>query len=51
MIRSKLWQPEAWPNISALAPLAEVIVAHAGVADAVDEVHSIIERDTRERLY
>lgn len=51
MIRSQLWQPDAWPDISDLASLAEVIVAHARLADTVDEVHSIIERDTRERLY
>jgi PPOX class probable FMN-dependent enzyme len=51
MIRSGLWQPERWPDISELASLAEVIVAHGQLTDTVAEMTTFIDQDTRERLY
>ena len=51
MIRSKLWQPDAWPDTSDLATLGEIMVAHGKLAETVEEMQAIIDRDGRERLY
>ena len=51
MIRSGLWQPEMWPDTSALPTFAETLIAHAKLAESVDAVQAIIEEGNRERLY
>ena len=51
MIRSGLWQPEAWPDTAGLSSFAEMLVAHAKLAQTVDEMQAIIEEGNRERLY
>ena len=51
MIRSGLWRPEAWPDTSALPTFAEMLIAHAKLADTVEEVQAVIETGNRERLY
>ena len=51
MIRSRLWQPDAWPDLGGLASHAEVLVAHARLTQPVAEIQEVIERDARERLY
>ncbi len=51
MVRSHLWQPEAWPDAAGVPTLAEILVAHAGLAETVDEVHTFLEKDAREQLY
>jgi PPOX class probable FMN-dependent enzyme len=51
MIRSGLWQPEAWPDISDLPTFAETLIAHARLAESIDEIEAIIEKGNRERLY
>lgn len=51
MVRSKMWQPEGWPDISALPSFAEMLIAHAKLAETVEEMQESIERGTRERLY
>jgi uncharacterized protein len=51
MIRSGLWDPNAWPDTSDLPTFAEVLVAHAKLAETVDEMQAIIETGNRERLY
>ena len=51
MIRSGLWRPEAWPDTSALPAFAEMLIAHAKLADTVEEVQAVIETGNRERLY
>lgn len=51
MIRSELWQPEAWPDTRALPTFAEMLIAHAKLAETVEEVQAIIDRGNRERLY
>ncbi len=40
MIRSGLWQPEAWPDTSKLPSFAEMLVAHAKLANTVDEMQA-----------
>ena len=50
MIRSGLWQPEAWPDTSTLPSFAEMLVAHAKLG-TVEETQAVIEQGNRERLY
>jgi PPOX class probable FMN-dependent enzyme len=51
MVRSGLWQPEAWPNTTDLPTFAETLIAHAKLAQTIDEVQAIIDAGTRDRLY
>jgi PPOX class probable FMN-dependent enzyme len=51
MIRSGLWQPDAWPNIDNVPSFAETLIAHAKLTETVDEMQSIIDTGNRERLY
>ena len=51
MIRSGLWQPDAWPDTTTLPTFAETLIAHAKLAETVEEVQAIIDRGNRERLY
>lgn len=51
MIRSKLWQPSAWPDQIGLGTLAQAIVAQGGLRESVEEMHAIIENDKVTRLY
>lgn len=51
MIRSGLWQPEAWQDTSDVPTFAETLIAHAELAETVDEMQAIIETGNRERLY
>lgn len=51
IVRSKLWQPDAWPDSSGLASLAEVSLAHSQVAQPLEEVQALIDTGLRQRLY
>lgn len=51
MIRSGLWQPDTWPGVSDLPTFAETLIAHAKLAETVEEMQEIIETGNRERLY
>ncbi|TSD83022.1 pyridoxamine 5'-phosphate oxidase family protein [Mycobacterium sp. KBS0706] len=51
MIRSGLWEPEAWPDTGDLPTFAETLIAHASLAETVDEMQAIIDKGNRERLY
>ena len=51
MIRSGLWQPESWPDITDLPTFAETLIAHAKLAETVEEMQAILDRNNRERLY
>lgn len=51
MIRSHLWEPDHWPELEGLAPLAEILIAHARLADSVEEMQALIDRSAREQLY
>ena len=50
VIRSRLWHPEHWPNLSDVPSLAEAIVAHAKPPETVSEVQAVID-DSIARLY
>lgn len=51
MIRSHLWEPDAWPSLAGLPTLAEAAIAHAKLAHTVEEVQGFIDTDIRTRLY
>ena len=51
MIRSGLWVPHAWPDTSDLPTFAETLIAHAKLAESVEEVQAIVDTGNRERLY
>ena len=51
MIRSGLWRPEAWPNITGVPSFAETLIAHARLSESIEQVEAIIETGNRERLY
>jgi uncharacterized protein len=50
MVRSRLWNPKHWPNLSNVPSLAEAIVAHAKSGETVAEVQAVIDDGTA-RLY
>lgn len=51
MVRSGLWQPQRWPESAAVPPFAETLAAHARLAESIEELTDLLERDTREKLY
>jgi uncharacterized protein len=51
MIRSRLWQPEHWPDVSGLPRLAQTMVDAGKLELSVEEMHEIVEEDERRRLY
>jgi len=51
MIRSKLWQPDAWPDHSSTADIAEAMIAHARLDMTADELTSIAEKEGLTDLY
>ncbi len=51
MLRSKLWQPEAWPDQAGTPSMAEVMVKYAELEITTGEMQAIIDKDRRERLY
>jgi uncharacterized protein len=51
LIRSGLWQPESWPDISEVSTLAQALVAHAKLAESVEDIQTMIDKNYREHLY
>jgi PPOX class probable FMN-dependent enzyme len=51
MVRSGLWQPEKWPDPSTVPTFAETLAAHARLADTLDELSELLDRDVRDKLY
>lgn len=50
--RSRVWEPDAWPDTSAFPRMAEVFRDHAQVCDrSVDELDEALQKGYRERLY
>jgi len=50
VIRSKLWQPDHWPDRGAVPSLAEQMVTHGGLTETVKEMQALIDANN-ERLY
>ena len=50
MLRSRLWQPQDWPDRTTVPSLAEAIVVHAVPPETPDEVRAIVD-EANARLY
>ncbi|MEX1020992.1 MAG: pyridoxamine 5'-phosphate oxidase family protein [Litorilinea sp.] len=51
MIRSELWNPAAWPNVSSLASIAQVMVDHSQTTETVESLAAQVAESYRDRLY
>ena len=51
MIRSQLWKPDQWPNLDGLPNLAETMVDAGNLELSKEEIHEIVLKDEKERLY
>ena len=51
MVRSKLWDPEAWPSLDGLPTLAEAMKDAASISAPLHAVEEVIADDEKERLY
>jgi uncharacterized protein len=49
--RSKLWEPEEWPDRTNVPTVAEATVVHAALSESVAEMQAIIDHDAATRLY
>jgi PPOX class probable FMN-dependent enzyme len=49
--RSRLWQPELWPDRQGIPSLAEAMVAHGKLTRSVGEQQSMIDADFATRMY
>ena len=49
--RSKVWQPDAWPNKQNVPSLAEAMVAHAKLSRSVSDMQSRIDIDFETQMY
>ena len=51
VIRSKLWDEGAWPELAGLPSLARTMVDGGKLEESLEEMQALIEKDARERLY
>lgn len=56
MIRSRLWQPDHWPDAGSVPSMAEAMLAHGNLLEknlvsGLDEMQQIIDDDAADRLY
>lgn len=51
MIRSRLWEPEDWPDLDGLPRLAETMVDAGKLEISEDDMHQIVKNDEETRLY
>lgn len=51
VIRAKLWQPDAWPDSSDTAGIAEAMIAHAKLDTTPEELNVRAEKEGLTRLY
>jgi hypothetical protein len=51
MIRSRLWQPDQWPDLEGLPTLAQTMVDAGKLELSEAAMHRIVLDDERERLY
>ena len=50
MVRSKLWQPDSWADVSGMSSLAEAIKVPSPLSERVAEIDDVITRSETERL-
>jgi uncharacterized protein len=51
IIRSRLWKPDQWPDLSDVPTLAEAMIAHGSLSESTTEVEAVIEYSNTKRLY
>ncbi len=51
VVRSKLWQPEAWPDASDTAGIVEAMIVHAKLDATPEELKALAEKEGLTRLY
>lgn len=51
MVRSRLWQPDQWPDRTSVPTLAQAMVAHGKLAESVPQMQEIIDNDGKTRMY
>lgn len=51
VIRSQLWNPGGWPDLSGLPTLAQAMVDAGGLAETPAQMQALIDQDIRQRLY
>lgn len=51
IIRSRMWQPERWPDRSNVPSLAEAMIAHGRLSETTAEVQAAIDHSNTQRLY
>jgi PPOX class probable FMN-dependent enzyme len=51
MIRSRLWNPDEWPDATDVPTLAEALVAHAKLSEPVETIQKFIDDEAAQRLY
>lgn len=50
-VRARMWEREAWPDLSDVPSAGEFLKTHGGLADPVDDVDGVVQRDGQIRLY
>lgn len=51
MVRSKLWEPDTWPDHSDTPSIAEAAVVHANLDMTPEEYRALVEAKGRAKLY
>jgi PPOX class probable FMN-dependent enzyme len=51
IIRSRLWKPDQWPDLSDVPTLAEAMIAHGSLSESMTEIEAVIENSNTKRLY
>ena len=51
MVRSKIWQPDAWPDSSDTPTISEAMIKHGNLAITPDELRAEAERTDSLKLY
>jgi uncharacterized protein len=51
MVRSKIWQPEAWPDASKVAAIDKTMIQHCKLDMTPEELFAEVQRTGTDRLY
>ncbi len=51
MVRSRLWQPENWADVSGMSSLAEAIKVHSELDESIAEIDAVITKSETQSLY
>ena len=51
IIRSRLWEPERWPDLANVPSMSEALVAHGATTESVEAMQDLIVNEEKNRLY